>query len=89
MILYYYLPQTKLREGNAFTPVCHSVHGGVVLPNREPPGLRPYFLTETPPLTRDPSFYGNERAARSNLLPVVISHRVMAGDYRSLLLAPC
>ena len=76
MILYYYLPQTKLQEGNAFTPVCHSVHGGgglVGLPNKEPPGQKPYFLTETPPpLDRDPSFYGNERAARSNLLPVVI-----------------
>ena len=25
----YYRPQTKLREGNVFTPVCHSVQGGV------------------------------------------------------------
>ena len=24
----FYRPQTKLREGNVFTPVCHSVHGG-------------------------------------------------------------
>ena len=24
---YFYRPQTKLREGNVFTPVCHSVHG--------------------------------------------------------------
>ena len=24
----YYRPPTKLREGNAFTGVCHSVHGG-------------------------------------------------------------
>ena len=25
-----YHPQTKLREGNVFTPVCHSVHRGKV-----------------------------------------------------------
>ena len=25
----HYRPQTKLREGNVFTPVCHSVQGGV------------------------------------------------------------
>ena len=25
---YHYRPQTKLQEGNVFTPVCHSVHGG-------------------------------------------------------------
>ena len=25
---YFYRPQTKLRQGNIFTPVCHSVHGG-------------------------------------------------------------
>ena len=24
----FYRPQTKLREGNVFTPVCDSVHGG-------------------------------------------------------------
>ena len=24
----YYRPQTKLREDNVFTPVCHSVQGG-------------------------------------------------------------
>ena len=27
--LYYYCPQMKLWEGNVFTPVCDSVHGGV------------------------------------------------------------
>ena len=27
--LYYYRPQTKLREDNVFTPVCHSVHWGL------------------------------------------------------------
>ena len=26
---FYYHPQTKLREGNVFTPVCDSVHGCV------------------------------------------------------------
>ena len=29
-----YCLQTKLREGNVFTPVCHSVHGGVVYPRK-------------------------------------------------------
>ena len=24
----FYRPQTKLRKGNVFTPVCHSVHRG-------------------------------------------------------------
>ena len=47
-----YRPQTKLRQGNVFTPVCHSVHGwggcmpdtpeqtqpGRHLPGRHPPG---------------------------------------------------
>ena len=28
-ILIYYRPQTNLQEGNVFTPVCDSVHGGV------------------------------------------------------------
>ena len=27
-IRYFYRPPTKLREGNVFTGVCHSVHGG-------------------------------------------------------------
>ena len=27
-ISYYYRPPAKLREGNVFTSVCHSVHGG-------------------------------------------------------------
>ena len=30
--LIYYRPQTKLRKGNVFTPVCDSVHGGVYTP---------------------------------------------------------
>ena len=25
----FYRPQTKLRGGSVFTPVCHSVHGGL------------------------------------------------------------
>ena len=28
MLLIYYRPQTKLWEGNVFTPVCDSVHRG-------------------------------------------------------------
>ena len=42
-------PATKLRQGNVFTPVCHSVHrgGGVCLPQvpgggrADPPGRHP------------------------------------------------
>ena len=30
--LNFYRPQTKLRKGNVFTPVCVSVHGGVYTP---------------------------------------------------------
>ena len=29
---YFYRPQTKLREGNVFTGVCDSVHGGCLVP---------------------------------------------------------
>ena len=31
-------PATKLREGNAFTPVCHSVHRGGLCPGGLCPG---------------------------------------------------
>ena len=40
---YYYRPQTKLGEGNVFTCVCDSVHGGVP--------VRGGCLVETPPRT--------------------------------------
>ena len=30
--MYSYRSQTKLREGNVFTPVCHSVHKGECFP---------------------------------------------------------
>ena len=39
-----YRPQTKLRQGNVFTPVCHSVHKGGFC---HPPG-------QTPPLADTP-----------------------------------
>ena len=59
-VLYFYRSQTKLREGNVFTPVYHSVHRGRRVcpphgcrhppPNwvQNPPGCRP-------PLCRRPS----------------------------------
>ena len=31
-VIYFYRSQTKLGQGNIFTPVCHSVHGGGLLP---------------------------------------------------------
>ena len=40
------VPQTKLRKGNVFTPVCDSVHGGRVHPlGRHPPGRHPQAYT--------------------------------------------
>ena len=39
----HYRPQTKLREGNVFTPVCSQGREG--LPNRDP------YRTETQPWT--------------------------------------
>ena len=43
---FYYRPQTKLRKGNVFTPVCDSVHGGrgvrlKTTPGQTPPGQTP------------------------------------------------
>ena len=40
---YIYHLQTKLQKGNAFTPVCHSVHSGEVYTplGRDPPGRHP------------------------------------------------
>ena len=34
---YSYRPQTKLRKGTVFTPVCDSVHRGAYTPGRQPP----------------------------------------------------
>ena len=60
----FYRPKTKLREGNVFTPVCHSVHraGGVYLsacwdthtPGQTPLGKHPTGQTHTPGRTRPP-----------------------------------
>ena len=51
----FYRPQTKLRQGNVFTRVYHSVHGGVA--GRHPPGRNP-SSADTPlgrhPLGRHP-----------------------------------
>ena len=40
----YYRPQTKLREGNVFTPACDSVHRGGLCPGG--------FLCQGDPLVR-------------------------------------
>ena len=46
----------KLREGNVFTPVCHSVPRGCLCqvdpPDRDPPGQRP--MDRDPPGQRPP-----------------------------------
>ena len=57
IIMSFYHPQTKLRRGNVFAPVCHSVHRGGGLPNRDPctetpPGQRPRWTKTS--LDRDP-----------------------------------
>ena len=49
---FFYRPQTMLRKGNVFTPVCHSVHRGEVdtPPGGHPlpPGIHPFpFETAT------------------------------------------
>ena len=60
--VYVYRPQRSCGQGNIFTPVCHSVHGGGFLPqcvmgchpptppDQTPPGSRP----PRPPRTRPP-----------------------------------
>ena len=40
---YYYRPQRSCGQGNIFTPVCHSVHGGGVVSHKA--------LRQTPPQT--------------------------------------
>ena len=73
----FYRQQTKLREGNVFTPVCDSVHGGGVYPSmhqrshnalarHSPPGRHP--LGQIPP-TR----MVNERAVRILLECILVS----------------
>ena len=50
------LPATKLRQGNVFTPVCHSVHGGGVAdsPQSRPPWEQTPPREQTPPVNRNP-----------------------------------
>ena len=51
-----YLPSaTKLRQGNVFTPVCHSVHRGVChTPLGRPPWQTPPWQTPSPEQTPSP-----------------------------------
>ena len=50
-----YRPQTKLQEGNVFTPVCHSVHRGVWLPTMPWGRQPPHRHTHTLSIGRSPS----------------------------------
>ena len=51
--IFYYRPQSKLREGYVFTGVCHSVNGGgVCIPACPPLGRYPPRARYTPPGTR-------------------------------------
>ena len=47
-------PATKLRQGNVFTPVCHSVHGGVCHPPGRHPHLGRHSPGQTPPRADTP-----------------------------------
>ena len=52
IVQYYYPPQTKLRKGNVFTPVCDSVHSThAQRPGRHP---RTRHQADTPQLGRHP-----------------------------------
>ena len=55
-------PATKLRQGNVFTPVCHSVHGGVSAYGLGGGGSHPQADTppgQTPHLGRHPTWADN------------------------------
>ena len=52
----------SLGQGNVFTPVCHSVHGGCILPTpvQTAPGQAP-FHSQTPPSGQTPPGRHNPR----------------------------
>ena len=69
-------PEKKLRQGNVFTPVCHSVHGGGCLPHplwpeadtllgRHPSGQTP--PGQTPPGTPPPPWADTPRHTPTTL----------------------
>ena len=71
---HFYRPQTKLRKGYVFTPVCHSVHGGMsapvhagihTSPVHTPPG-------QTPPKSRHP--LGSRHSPKGDTLREVDTH---------------
>ena len=55
-----YHPQTKMREGNVFTSVCHSVHRGKVYT----PGKTLSPLGRHPPSGQTPPIWPLKRAVR-------------------------
>ena len=61
--IYIYRSQTKLREGNVFTCMCHSIHRGVSVIETHLLDIEPYW-TETPwteiPLGQAPLFLQRE-----------------------------
>ena len=51
--MHFYRPKRSFGQGNIFTPVCHSVHGGV--PGQAPPpGRQAPLQADTPPPGRHP-----------------------------------
>ena len=53
---HFYRPQTKLRKGYVFTPVCHSVHGGMSAPVHAGIHTSPVYTPpgQIPPKSRHP-----------------------------------
>ena len=54
MIFHYYRPKRSFGQGNIFTPVCHSVHGGVLLARPPPRHREPPPRADNPPGWRTP-----------------------------------
>ena len=91
--LTFYHPQTKLREGNVFTPVCDSVHGGTGVSQHamgrggmgcvykcspRPPGQTPRWADMTPRQTHLPR-RALHRAVHILLECIVVSNMFKIG----------
>ena len=73
-ILFFYRPQTKLREGYVFTPVCDSVYrGGGVSQHASQVTWQTHTLGRHPPEQTPPSRMVNERAVRILLECILVA----------------
>ena len=64
-------PANEVCEGYVFTPVCHSVHGGVHPPRQTPPGQTSPPTGQTPPGT--PPEMATKRAVRILLECILVT----------------